>query len=287
MRALALGFPLFLALGVAVASGGCARGGRGAAARGSVVALVGDRSVEWPDVSAYIRQSTGEDPKGVSPKVASSLLDQFLEERLLERAVEEAAPKIEGPTPADRRRELIGRRANLAAIDEPLLRKEWEARRAKEGGTPLVRVSQLIFKNRESADQAQKRLARGEAWIDVSRSASVAPNAPTGGALGFLAADDLPPTFRSAIWGLPAGGMTPILSAPHGFHIFRVEERRDRRAGTFEEERVALRLALAEERSRVAVDAILEESARAHPVRIVEEHLPFPYVGTFPKHPAL
>lgn len=265
------------------AAGGCGKGKGGDAERGTVVALVGDRPVEWPEVAAYIKQSAGDDVKRVSPKVASSLLDQLLEEKLIERAVEEAVPKAGGPTAADRRRELIGRRARLGEIDEALLRKEWAARRSKDPGPPVVRVSQLVFRTREQAEEGRRRLERGEAWGEVSRTASIAPNAATGGALGFLAEADLPPKFEKAIWGLKPGAVTPILAATHGFHVFRVEERRDGRQGTFEEEAPALRLALAEERSSAAVEAILSEAKRAHPVSVVEEHVPFPYVGSFPK----
>jgi PPIC-type PPIASE domain len=266
-----------------VTAGGCEKGTGGAAQRGTVVALVGNRPVEWSEVAAYIRQAAGDDAKRVSPKVASSLLDQLLEEKLIERAVEEAVPKAGGPTAADRRRELIGRRARLSEIDERLLRKEWEARRAKESGPPVVRVSQLVFRTREEAEDGRRRLGRGQPWIEVSRALSVAPNAATGGSLGFLAEADLPPKFEKAIWGLRPGADTPVLPAPHGFHIFRVEARREARQGTFEEEASALRLVLAEERSSAAVETILAEARQAHPVSVVEEHVPFTYVGAFPK----
>jgi hypothetical protein len=277
---LALSIAAMLLLG---AAGGCQRGKEGAARRASVVAFVGDHPVEWPEVAAYIRQSAGDDAKRVSAKVASSLLDQFLEERLIERAVEEAAPKVDGPSAADRRRNLIGRKARLSEIDEALLRREWERRRSKEPGPPVVRVSQLVFRTREQAEEGRKRLEKGQPWSEVSRDLSVAPNAATGGALGFLAEADLPPKFEKAIWGLRPGGITSILPAPHGFHVFRVEERREGRQGSFEEEAPALRLALAEERSSAAVEAILAEARKAHPVSVLEEHVPFPYVGAFPK----
>jgi parvulin-like peptidyl-prolyl isomerase len=272
-----------LAAAALLLAGGCDRGGTGSISRATVVAMVGDRAVDWQEAAAYIRQAAGDDAKRVSPKVASSLLDQFLEEKLMERAVEEALPKAGGPTAADRRRELIGRRARLSEIDDALLRREWEARRAKESGPPVVKVSQLVLRTREQAEEARRRLERGEPWAEISRQASIAPNAATGGALGFLAEADLPPKFDKAIWGLRPGGITPILPATHGFHIFRVEERREARQGTFQEEAPALRLTLAEERSSAAVDAILAEARQAHPVLVVEEHVPFPYVGTFPK----
>ena len=76
----------------------------------------GERPVAWEDAALYVRKATGEDPKNVSPRVASSLLDQYLEELLLERAVEDAVPPPKGDSAAERRRELIARSAGLDAL---------------------------------------------------------------------------------------------------------------------------------------------------------------------------
>jgi parvulin-like peptidyl-prolyl isomerase len=146
-----------------------------------------------------------------------------------------------------------------------------------------VRVAQLLFPAREAADAALKRLKEGAPWIEVSRASSAAPNAASGGALGLLAQSDLPREFEKAIWGLPAGGTSGVLAAPHGFHVFRVEERLDARDIPFEEALPGLRISLAEERSAKAVEDAVAEARKTFPVAVLEDHLPFPYVGTNPK----
>jgi hypothetical protein len=100
-----------------------------------------------------------------------------------------------------------------------------------------------------------------------------------GGGLGWLSRTDLPGEFEKAIWGLPAGGVSPPQPAGHGVHLFRVEERADGRVVPFEEARPALRLALSEKRSSEALERLLEEVRKRHRVAVIEEHLPFPYVG--------
>jgi peptidyl-prolyl cis-trans isomerase D len=141
-------------------------------------------------------------------------------------------------------------------------------------------VSQLLFRGRDVADAAQKKLQAGTPWLDVSRSLSLAPNSASGGPLGLLARGDLPADVERILWSLPAGRTTAILAAPHGFHIFRVDERLEERDVSFEEAKPALHLALAEERSAKAAADLLAESRQKHPVIVIEEHLPFPYVGT-------
>ncbi len=276
-RASALGAALLLLLA------GCSRHGRSGAPGPSVVATVGDRPVTLEEFFASARNAAGEDPKNVSPRVLSSLLDQYLEEVLLARAVDAARPPAPGATPAERRRAYLARRAGLDSLGDAELKKEYDAHPDRYRRPALVRVSQLLLPTREAADAALKRLRDGVPWVDVSRASSVAPNAASGGGLGLLGRSDLPQEFEKAIWGLPAGGTTPVLAAPHGFHVFRVEERLDGRDITFEEARPGLRISLAEERSAQAVEDAIAEARRAFPVVVLEDHLPFPYVGTNPK----
>jgi len=272
---------LLLALMIALLPA-CARKGPRAAYRASVVALVGDRPVELRDFAAYVKSSAGEELQNVSPKVASSLLDQYLEELLLARAADDAAPPLLAKSPEERRRELVDRRARLDAIGDADLRAEYDAHPDRWMRPELVRLSQLLLPTEEKAKEAVRKLAAGAPWEAVSRSMSSAPNAKAGGTLGLLGRSDLPREFEKAIWALTPGGVTEPLAAPHGYHVFRLEERLTARSEPFEEARAAVRLEVAERRSGAAVAALLQEAEQAHPARVVEEHLPFPYVGARP-----
>jgi parvulin-like peptidyl-prolyl isomerase len=272
-----------LAAALAVLAAGCSRNGRPAAPGPSVVATVGERRVTLEEFFASARTAAGEDPKNVSPRVLSSLLDQYLEEVLLERAVDAARPPVAGSSAAERRRAYLARRAGLDALTDTELRAEYGEHPDRYRRPALVRLSQLLLPTREAADAALKKLKDGTPWIEVSRGASTAPNAASGGALGLLGRTDLPQEFEKAVWALPAGGTTGVLPAPHGFHVFRVEERLDARDITFDEARPGLRIAVAEKRSAQAVEDAIAEARRAFPVVVLEDHLPFPYVGANPK----
>jgi hypothetical protein len=269
-----------LALALLLGAPGCRRRPANPAASPSAVALVGQNPVSWDEVAAYIRKATGEEPRNVSPRVASSLLDQYVEEVLLERAVADAVPPVTGGSPAERRRELIARRGGLDAIGDDDLRREYEAHRARYHRPAVIRVTQLLFLSREKADAALKKLQAGTPWLQVSRTLSDAPNAASGGSLGLVARGELPADFEKVLWSLPAGRTTAVIPAPHGFHVFRVEERFEERDIPFEEAKGALHLVLAEERSTKAAADLVAASRRRHPVAVIEEHLPFPYVGS-------
>jgi hypothetical protein len=265
----------------ALVAGGCARkDGPPAAARPETIAMAGSQPVTLQAFMAWMRTATSEDPKNVSPRVLSSLLDQYLDEVLLALVVEAADPKVPGASPRERRRAFLARAAGLETLQDADLRREYDAHPERYKRPALVRVSQLLFREREEADAAVKRLAEGARWEEVSRASSVAPNAAGGGSLGLLGRADLPREFEKAVWSLSAGKTSGVLATPHGFHVFRVDERLDARDVTFEEALPALRMAVAEDRSSRAVGEAIAEAHRRFPVSVVEDHLPFPYVGS-------
>ena len=278
---------LVSALVLLCAAGGCARkGGPRAAARPETVAMVGERPVTLDEFMAWAKKATSEDLVNVSPRVLSSLLDQYLEEQLLARAVETAEPPVPGANPAEKRRAFLARSAGLETLQDSDFRREYDAHPERYKRPALVRASQLLFPTKESADAAVKRLDLGAAWLDVSKGSSIAPNAASGGSLGLLGRTDLPREFEKAVWSLPAGTRSPVVATPHGFHVFRVDERLDARDVTFEEALPGLRVAVAEERSSKAVEDAIAGARLRFPLTVIEDHLPFPYVGTTAHHPA-
>lgn len=88
-----------------------------------------------------------------------------------------------------------------------------------------------------SADQIARQRARGEDLIRqieggaefrrLAASFSDAPEAMSGGALGWRSADRLPELFVQAIQGLRPGQVAPLIRSPNGFHVLKVLDRRD------------------------------------------------------------
>ncbi|MEO6325001.1 MAG: hypothetical protein ABIT01_08770, partial [Thermoanaerobaculia bacterium] len=152
---------------------GCARRGPRAAARASVIALVGGQPVQFADFELYLKGQSGESAQNVSPQVASSLLDQYFEEILLTRSADAIRPALAG-TLVEKRRELINRRARLESITDEELRREYDAD-ASKSAPEMLRLSQMFFPIRAKAESAVARLASGTPWLQVSQELSSAP----------------------------------------------------------------------------------------------------------------
>ena len=93
--------------------------------------------------------------------------------------------------------------------------------RAPEGATP-----EQLARLRAKAEDVAARIGRGEPFDKLAASYSDAPDALTGGNLGWRSAERLPGLFVEAVTTLKPGETTPILRSAAGFHIVRVMDRK-------------------------------------------------------------
>jgi peptidyl-prolyl cis-trans isomerase SurA len=77
--------------------------------------------------------------------------------------------------------------------------------------------------------RAEKVIAEAKAGADFARLAasySDAPDALTGGNMGWRSHDRLPEVFAAALKDLRPGEVTPVLRSPAGFHVLKLLDRR-------------------------------------------------------------
>jgi peptidyl-prolyl cis-trans isomerase SurA len=96
----------------------------------------------------------------------------------------------------------------------------------------LVRIPEqaspeAIGAARARAEKAQAEARSGADFGRVAASYSDAPDALSGGALGWRTQDRLPALFSGALHSLKAGEVSEVLRSPAGFHVLKLLERRD------------------------------------------------------------
>lgn len=98
-------------------------------------------------------------------------------------------------------------------------------------GHILVRVPEnaspeQIEARRKRAMEALAQIKSGTDFARVAVSFSEAPEALTGGALGFRKQENLPQLFVDAIAGLAKGGVSDLVKSANGFHILKLIDQR-------------------------------------------------------------
>jgi peptidyl-prolyl cis-trans isomerase C len=90
-----------------------------------------------------------------------------------------------------------------------------------------VRARQIVVATEAEGQRILGLLRQGESFEEVARKYSLSPDAEQGGDLGFFARGEMPPEFDAVVFTLPAGRLSDLVKSEYGYHIFRVEERRE------------------------------------------------------------
>lgn len=80
----------------------------------------------------------------------------------------------------------------------------------------------------ERAREILRRLKEGGDFAGLAKKYSEGPNAKEGGLMGYVKKEDLLPEIEAIVFNLKEGELSDIVQTSLGYHIFKVEERRER-----------------------------------------------------------
>ncbi|HSU16234.1 peptidylprolyl isomerase [Longimicrobium sp.] len=86
------------------------------------------------------------------------------------------------------------------------------------------------------AETIQRQAAGGADFAALARQYSQDTSKDQGGDLGFFGRGQMTPTFEEAAFRLQAGQVSPVVESPFGFHVIKVEERRQEPLGERKEQ---------------------------------------------------
>ncbi len=244
-----------------------------------VALRIGKEDVHYSAFEAYLRSNVDPNTVDLEGKTLSSLLDQFLDERLLQRlAVERRLLPPEGDGRLAVELLLARQEPELAAAE---LEKYYFDHLDEFRRPDRVRLRQILVYDRPTAEKALAELKRGESFAAVAARFSQDPKAHAGGDQGLLGRDDLPPSFVDTIFRLRAGEVSAIVQAEYGFQIFKVEEILPATVLSFEQARPAIAEEVRRQRIDEARIALIDEARKLFKVEIFTQNVPFAYQGVY------
>ena len=104
-----------------------------------------------------------------------------------------------------------------------------------------IRARHILLKTEDEAKAVIAELQGGADFAELAKAKSQGPSAPTGGDLGFFTADKMVKPFSDAAYTMAEQEISaePVQTR-FGWHVIKVEERRDQPRPTFEEKRQEL-----------------------------------------------
>ena len=119
-----------------------------------------------------------------------------------------------------------------------------------------IHARHILVSTEDEANALIERLDDGEDFAELAMEASIGPSGPDGGDLGFFKKEDMVPEFGNAAFALEPGETSQAVESPFGWHVIKVEERRDATAPAFEEVASQLSNELAEKLITEEIDQL-------------------------------
>lgn len=257
---------------------GCVR--RPAPGNLETIAVIDGRPVALRSFRAYFEANAGRPIAESQPSVVSGLFDEFLREEIWKHEA-----KLESSDENADRREapafLISRAGASVRPADAEVEEEYDRHPERYQRPEEAKVARIFARSKPEADRARVQAVSGEDFAALARAVSKAPDAPRGGALGWVRRGDLPSEFEDAIFRLKAGEVSPVIAAEEGFLIFQVTARGPARKLSREEAEPEIRQRLAREKADRYLSGIIETARRQGRVRVFTDRLPFVYTGRF------
>lgn len=135
-----------------------------------------------------------------------------------------------------------------------------------------VRARHILVETEEEAKAIIAELQGGADFETLAKDKSTGPSGPQGGDLGYFGKGQMVPSFETAAFSMEPGSITdePV-QTQFGFHIIKVEDKRERPFPSFEQVETQIRQVLFRERYVELVDRaranveinILDEALKA------------------------
>ncbi|MHA1599804.1 MAG: peptidylprolyl isomerase [Alphaproteobacteria bacterium] len=239
-----------------------------------VLARVDGYEIRWADVAATAHELP-EAYQGRIEAILPALLGRLIDRRLLVNAGREAGlaedPDVRKKVTAFEDRavsEAFVEQKISAAIDAKAIRARYEDYRQRVADRTEVRARHILLNSREEALDVIAALNVGVDFAALARVRSMAPGAEQGGDVGYFTRDSMAPEFAEMAFGLKVGDYSrEPLETKFGWHVIKVEDRREEVPRSFFRMRDELR----QETSRELLERAIADLRRKADIELFPE----------------
>jgi len=260
-------------------AGGCGGFGNAMTAHTDVVARAAGKELKV-DEAARILSANPQIP--ADPATAETLAELWVDYTLLATAAAEdttlAMLDLDKFTETAREQAVVAKlQKAVVRPDTAFTEQQLQQRWATEGPGAEVRARHILFRVpsdaapavRDSivklAQQIRARAAGGEDFAKLAQQYSQDTSAPQGGDLGYFGRGRMVAPFEEAAFKLQPGQISDVVESPFGYHVIKVEDRRQQALG---EQREQFRQYLVQKAQRDAWDSYIQSVTKAANVQV-------------------
>src|SRR6202022_2964348 len=122
-----------------------------------------------------------------------------------------------------------------AATTDEAMKKVYEEASKQITGEQEVHARHILVETEDEAKAVAETLKKGADFAELAKKKSKDPGASDGGDLGFFTKDQMVPEFSNVAFALEPGKISDPVKSQFGWHVIKVEEKRNRKAPDFDQ----------------------------------------------------
>src|ERR1700748_3828511 len=122
-----------------------------------------------------------------------------------------------------------------AATTDEAMKKVYEEASKQISGEQEVHARHILVETEDEAKAIAEELKKGADFAELAKKKSKDPGASDGGDLGFFTKEQMVPEFSAVAFSLEPGKISDPVKSQFGWHIIKVEEKRNRKPPDFDQ----------------------------------------------------
>jgi peptidyl-prolyl cis-trans isomerase C len=122
-----------------------------------------------------------------------------------------------------------------AATTDAAMKQVYEDASKQIAGEQEVHARHILVETEDEAKAVKAELDKGADFAELAKKKSKDPGASDGGDLGFFTKEQMVPEFSTVAFSLEPGKISDPVKSQFGWHIIKVEEKRNRKPPEFDQ----------------------------------------------------
>jgi len=146
------------------------------------------------------------------------------------------------------------------SISEEEIKTYFEENKSAFAQEEQVKASHILVETEEKANEVKEKLDKGEDFAKLAKEYSTDTlTKENGGDLGFFGHGDMVKEFEEAAFSLNVGEISSPVKTEYGYHIIKVEEKKEAQEANYEQSKEKIRNALFEQKAHEEYNDWLRE----------------------------
>ncbi|MBE7636549.1 peptidylprolyl isomerase [Sneathiella sp. P13V-1] len=232
------------------------------AADDAVVATVNGVEIRESDVTNLYANLPQQYKQVPFEMIKSQLVDQLVSMKIVQKAAKdekynEQAGYLDRVADAKDQilQEFYLQEKMTAAASEEAVNAAYEKLKSEFEPKEEIRARHILVEKEEEARDVVAKLDAGEDFVELAKTTSVGPSGPQGGDLGFFGEGQMVKPFSDAAFAMEPGTYTkePV-KTQFGWHVIKLEERRNTQPPALEQVRGELENQISNEAVSTLID---------------------------------